>query len=122
MVLNPYIAVCPANFLSTDNVQHLRSATRFPDDFKVTIVFHFAFDGHYFFHYSPFRPLVAPFQKSFEGKGVTFGFDGDCAVGLVEGRTFYAQLVGNGFGGEPEVDALRSEEHTSELPSLMRIS
>src|SRR5690606_10058176 len=58
------------------------------------------------FNLGSFGPFMAPFKKGVEGKGIAFGFDSDCAIGLVEGRAFHAQLVGYGFRGEPEVDTL----------------
>src|SRR5690606_1223309 len=69
------------------------------------------FVGHHFFHHSPFRSLVAPFQKRIEGKGITFRFKGYRAIWLVLGSTFHAELVGHRLGGKPEIYALYLARH-----------
>jgi len=50
------------------------------------------------FYQGTVRSFAAPIQKSFHHYGITFGFEINRTVVLITDKTFYAQLIGNGFG------------------------
>src|SRR3546814_7286935 len=80
-------------------------------------------------HCGPFRPFPRRVDGQIDGEaravaGLRFGKD--IAARLlhdsIDGRKAKARPLAHFLGGEERLEDVRSEEHTSELQSLMRIS